>query len=248
MDELTDTPSNKNREAVGQGIANIITGFLGGMAGCGMIGQSVINIKSGGRTRLSTLCAGVLLIVFILVLGNWVKQIPMASLVGVMFMVSIGTFNWTSLQTLHLVPRSETAVMVTTVFVTVLSRNLGLGVLVGIVLSTVFFSRQIAKVVFVDSLLSADQNYRTYSIAGQLFFLSVDQFLAAFDFSENLQRVKIDLTHAHIWDQAAVTAIDKVVLKFRRHGTEVDLVGVNAASATLLDKLAVHNKSVAVDS
>jgi SulP family sulfate permease len=246
LDELTDTPSNKNREARGQGIANIVTGFFGGMAGCAMIGQSVINIKSGGRTRLSTLCAGVLLLFFILVLGNWVKQIPMASLVAVMIMVSISTFSWTSLQSLHRVPRSETAVMVTTVFVTVLSHNLALGVVVGVVLSTVFFSRNIAKVIFVD-ILNPDQNYRIYSVAGQLFFLSVDEFLAAFDFQENLQRVKIDLTHAHIWDQAAVAAIDKVVLKFRRHGTEVDLVGLNDASAALLEQLAVHNKSEGLD-
>ena len=244
LDELTDTPSDKNREAQGQGIANIVTGFFGGMAGCAMIGQSVININSGGRNRLSTLCAGVFLLFFILALGNWVRQIPMASLVAVMIMVSIGTFSWASLKTIHLVPRSETAVMVTTVFITVLSHNLALGVVVGIVLSTVFFSRKIAKVVFVDSLLSADNSHRTYSVAGQLFFLSVDEFLAAFDFKENLKRVKIDLTHAHIWDQAAVVAIDKVVMKFRRNGVEVDLVGMNEASATLLDKLAVHNKSV----
>jgi sulfate permease, SulP family len=242
LDELTDTYSDKNQEAQGQGIANIITGFLGGMAGCAMIGQSVINIKSGGRTRLSTLCAGVLLLFFILVLGNWVSQIPMASLVAVMIMVSIGTFSWNSLNNLHLVPRSETAVMVTTVFVTVLSHNLALGVVVGIVMSTVFFSRKIAKLVFVDSVKSADKTYRVYSVAGQLFFLSVDDFLTAFDFTEDLQQVKINLTNAHIWDQAAVATIDKVVMKFRRNGTQVYLVGLNEASATLLDKLAIHDK------
>lgn len=212
-----------------------------------MIGQSVINIKSGGRTRLSTLCAGVLLLFFILALGNWVSRIPMASLVAVMIMVSIGTFSWNSLRNLHLVPRSETAVMATTVFVTVLSHNLALGVVVGIFLSTVFFSRKIAKVVFVDSVKSPDQQHRIYSVAGQLFFLSVDEFLTAFNFTEGLQRVKIDLTNAHLWDQAAVTAIDKVVIKFRRNGTEVDLVGLNQASATLLDKLAIHDKKEALD-
>ncbi|WP_033366352.1 SulP family inorganic anion transporter [Mastigocladopsis repens] len=247
LDELTDTPSDKNREAQGQGIANIVTGFFGGMAGCAMIGQSVINIKSGGRTRLSTLCAGVLLLFFILVLGSWVKQIPMAALVAVMIMVCIGTFSWSSLQTLHLVPRSETAVMVTTVFATVLSHNLAVGVGVGVVLSTVFFSRKIAKVVFVDSVLGHNNTYRIYSVAGQLFFLSVDDFLAAFNFKEDLERVKIDLTHAHIWDQAAVAAIDKVVIKFRRNGAEVDLMGLNEASASLLEKLAVHNKSEGLD-
>ncbi|MGH8001533.1 MAG: SulP family inorganic anion transporter [Brasilonema sp.] len=247
VDELTDTPSDKNKEAQGQGVANIVTGFLGGMAGCAMIGQSVINIKSGGRTRLSTLSSGVMLLFFILALGTWVKQIPMASLVAVMIMVSIGTFSWSSLKTLRLVPKSEVAVMVTTVFVTVLSHNLALGVVVGVVLSTVFFSRNIAKVIFVDKVPNSGQTYRIYNVAGQLFFLSVDDFLAAFDFQENLNWVKIDLTHAHIWDQAAVTAIDKVVIKFRRHGTEVDLVGLNEASATLLDKLAIHNKSESLD-
>lgn len=247
LDELTDTPSDKNREAQGQGIANIVTGFFGGMAGCAMIGQSVINIQSGGRKRLSTLCAGVLLLFFILVLGNWVKQIPMASLVAVMIMVSIGTFSWSSLKNIHLVPRSETAVMITTVFITVLTHNLAIGVLIGVALSTVFFSRKIAKVVFVDTVISSDKTHRTYSVAGQLFFVSTDEFLAAFDFKEGLERVTIDLTHAHLWDQAAIAAIDKVVLKFRRMGAEVELIGLNEASATLLDKLGVHDKPGAVE-
>ena len=248
LDELTDTPSDKNREAQGQGIANIVTGFFGGMAGCAMIGQSVINIQSGGRKRLSTLCAGVLLLFFILVLGNWVRQIPMASLVAVMIMVSIGTFSWSSLKNIHLVPRSETAVMITTVFITVLTHNLAIGVLIGVALSTVFFSRKIAKVVFVDTVISSDKTHRTYSVAGQLFFVSTDEFLAAFDFKEELERVTIDLTHAHLWDQAAIAAIDKVVLKFRRMGAEVELIGLNEASATLLDKLGVHDKPGALES
>lgn len=247
LDELTDTPSDKNREAKGQGIANILTGFLGGMAGCAMIGQSVINIQSGGRTRLSTLCAGVLLLFFILALGGWVRQIPMASLVAVMIMVSIGTFSWSSLRNLGRVPRSETAVMITTVFVTVATHNLAIGVVVGVALSAVFFSRKIAKVVFVDTVLSADRSHRTYSVAGQLFFVSVEDFLAAFDFQEDLERVTINLTHAHLWDQAAVAAIDKVVIQFRRHGAEVELVGLNEDSALLLDKLAAHNRPDALE-
>ena len=247
LDELTDTPSDKNREAQGQGIANIVTGFFGGMAGCAMIGQSVINIQSGGRKRLSTLCAGVLLLFLILVLGNWVRQIPMASLVAVMIMVSIGTFSWSSLKNIHSVPRSETAVMITTVFITMLTHNLAIGVLIGVALSTVFFSRKIAKVVFVDTVISSDKTHRTYSVAGQLFFVSTDEFLAAFDFKEELERVTIDLTHAHLWDQAAIAAIDKVVLKFRRMGAEVELIGLNEVSATLLDKLGVHDKPGAVE-
>jgi len=248
VDELTDTPSDKNQEAKGQGIANIVTGFFGGMAGCAMIGQSVINIQSGGRKRLSTLASGVFLLFLLLVLGNWVKQIPMASLVAVMIMVSIGTFSWASLRNIKRVPRSETAVMVTTVLVTVWTHNLAIGVVIGIALSTVFFSRKIAKVVFVDTVLSPDGTKRTYSVAGQLFFVSVDDFLDAFNFNEELEFVLIDLTHAHIWDQSAVGAIDKVVIKFRRNGAEVELIGLNEASATLLDKLAVHNRPNTLES
>lgn len=248
LDELTDTPSNKNQEAKGQGIANIVTGFFGGMAGCAMIGQSVINIQSGGRQRLSTLASGVLLLFFILVLGTWVKQIPMASLVAVMIMVSIGTFSWASIRNIKRVPRSETAVMVTTVFITVLTHNLAIGVVVGIALSAIFFSRKIAKVVFVDTILSPDGNKRTYSVVGQLFFVSVDDFLDAFNLNEELEVVLIDLTHAHIWDQSAVAAIDKVVIKFRRNGAEVKLLGLNEASATLLGKLAIHDRPDALDS
>jgi SulP family sulfate permease len=241
LDELTDTPSDKNQEAKGQGIANIITGFFGGMAGCAMIGQSVINIQSGGRGRLSTFVAGVFLLFFILVLGTWVKQMPMAALVAVMIMVSIGTFSWASLKTISRTPRSETAVMITTVLITVLTHNLAIGAIAGIVMSTVFFSRKIAKLVFVDKTLSADGTHRTYNVAGQIFFVSVDEFLEAFDFKELVDRVTIDLTHAHLWDQGAVAAIDRVVIKFRRNGAEVDLIGLNEASATLIDKLAIHN-------
>jgi len=247
LDELTDTPSDKNQEAKGQGIANIISAFFGGMAGCAMIGQSVINIQSGGRGRLSTFVAGVFLLFFILVLGTWVKQMPMAALVAVMIMVSIGTFSWASLKTISRTPRSETAVMITTVLITVLTHNLAIGVIAGIVMSTVFFSRKIAKLVFVDKTLSADGTHRIYNVAGQIFFVSVDEFLEAFDFKELVDRVSIDLTHAHLWDQGAVAAIDRVVIKFRRNGAEVDLIGLNEASATLIDKLAIHNSPDALE-
>ncbi|MEC4802966.1 MAG: SulP family inorganic anion transporter [Jaaginema sp. PMC 1079.18] len=247
LDELTDTPSDKNREAQGQGLANIVTGFFGGMAGCAMIGQSVINIQSGGRKRLSTFAAGVLLLFFILALGTWVRQIPMAALVAVMIMVSIGTFNWASVKNIKRIPRSETAVMITTVLVTIYTHNLAIGVIIGIALSTVFFSRKIAKVAFIDSVYDADTEHRTYTVAGQLFFVSVDEFLSSFNFQEELEKVTIDLTHAHVWDQSAVAAIDKAVLKFRRHGAEVELVGLNEASATLVDKLATHDKAEAME-
>lgn len=245
VDELTDTASNKNQEAFAQGIANVITGCFGGMAGCAMIGQSVINVKSGGRQRLSTFSAGVLLLFFLLVMGPWVKQIPMAALVAVMFMVSIGTFNWDSIRNIKKLPRSETAVMVTTVIATLASNNLAIGVGSGIALSTLLFARKIAQLVFVDSSLDTTDTtvkHRRYAIAGQIFFVSVNDFLAAFDLTETLDKVTIDLTHAHLWDQSAVKAIDRIVLKFRRRGTEVTLVGLNEASSTLLDRLAVHNK------
>ncbi|MBD1916561.1 MULTISPECIES: SulP family inorganic anion transporter [Cyanophyceae] len=246
VDELTDTPSDKNREAKGQGIANIITSFFGGMAGCGMIGQSVINVQSGGRGRLSTLCAGMFLLFAILVLSRWVQQMPMAALVAVMIMVSIGTFRWASFRDIAKIPRTETAVMLTTMLVTIFTRNFALGVATGIVMSTVFFSRKIAQLVFVDKVLRDDDRHRVYSVSGQIFFVSIEEFLDAFDFEEFVDRITIDLTHAHLWDQGAVAALDKVVNKFRRAGAEVEVVGLNAASATLVNKLAIHSQPSAL--
>jgi SulP family sulfate permease len=242
VDELTDTPSDKNREAKGQGIANMVTAFFGGMAGCGMIGQSVINVQSGGRGRLSTLAAGVFLLVAILFLQDWVKQMPMATLVAVMIMVAIGTFRWSSFRNISRVPRSETLVMLTTMFVTIFTRNFALGVVTGIVMSTVFFSRKIAQLVIVEKVLSPDGSCCIYKVSGQIFFLSIEEFLESFDFGELVDRVVIDLTYAHLWDQGAVEAIDKVVLKFRRQGAEVELRGVNQASSVLLNKLATHSR------
>ncbi|AFZ34035.1 sulfate transporter [Stanieria cyanosphaera PCC 7437] len=246
VDDLTDTPSDKNQEAKGQGIANIVTAFFGGMAGCGMIGQSVINVQSGGRGRLSTLSAGVFLLFAILVLKNWVKQMPMAALVAVMIMVSIGTFRWSSFKNIPRIPRTETVVMLTTMFVTIFTRNFALGVATGIVMSTVFFSRKIALLVFVDKVLSDDGTHRIYKVAGQIFFLSKEDFLQSFDFRELVDRVTIDLTQAHLWDQGAVEVVDKAVNKFRRNGADVEVVGLNEASATLFDRLAINKESVVI--
>lgn len=243
VDDLTDTPSNKNKEAYAQGIANFVSGLFGGMAGCAMIGQSVINIKSGGRTRLSTLSAGVFLILFMLFLGTQVEKIPMAVLVAIMIMVSIGTFNWSSLRQIRKIPRSETAVMLTTVFMTVFSHNLAVGVLSGVALNALLFSRKIAQIVFVDSVIDPQGEKRTYNVGGQIFFVSVQEFLNAFDFKEDVEFVKIDLTHAHLWDQSAIAALDKVVINFRRNGAEVEVAGLNEASATLVDRLAIHDKT-----
>ena len=247
LDDMTDTNSDKNREARGQGIANLVTGLFGGMAGCAMIGQSVINIKSGGRQRLSTLSAGIFLLFFILVLRQWVSLIPMAALVAVMFMVSISTFNWASVVNFRKLPKSETAVMLVTVVTTVITHNLALGVMVGIALSAIAFSRKIAKLIDVRSELSDDGSERTYYIFGQLFFVSANNLVEDFNLHEHVDSIVIDLTHAHLWDQSAVMAIDKVVLKFRAHGSTVKLVGLNEASATLMDRLAIHDKPDALD-
>ncbi|PHV64334.1 SulP family inorganic anion transporter [Cyanobacterium aponinum] len=247
VDELTDTPSDKNQEAKGQGIANIVTSFFGGMAGCGMIGQSVINVQSGGRGRLSTFSAGIFLLFAILVLQDWVKQMPMGALVAVMIMVSIGTIRWSSFKNIPRTPPTETAVMLATMLITIATRNFALGVITGIIMSTVFFSRQIAQLVFVDKVLSEDGNHRTYNVSGQIFFVSIEEFLGKFDFDELVDTVTINLTHAHLWDQGAVAAVDKVVLKFRRNGAEVKLIGLNQASATLLEKLTTQENPPIVE-
>ncbi|MBS3997080.1 MAG: SulP family inorganic anion transporter [Hydrogenophaga sp.] len=247
VDELTDTPSDKNRECVGQGVANIATGFMGGMAGCAMIGQSVINVKSGGRGRLSTLTAGVVLLILVVFLGDWVKQIPMAALVAVMIMVSIGTFNWGSVRNLREHPASSSVVMVATVLVTVFTHDLAKGVLTGVLLSGFFFAHKVGQILRVRSTSEDDGRARRYHVTGQVFFASADRFANAFDYKEVIDRVSIDVSRAHFWDITAVSALDKVVLKFRREGTEVEVIGLNAASATMVDKFGVHDKDGADD-
>lgn len=240
VDELTDTPSCKHSEAHGQGLANIVTGFFGGMGGCAMIGQSVINVRSGGRGRLSTLFAGVALLFFVVVLGDWVAQIPTGALVAVMITVAIGTFDWRSLARLRVMPLTETIVMTATVATVVFTHDLSLGVLVGVLLSAVFFARSVGKLVFVERTVSLDGR-RVYVVRGELFFVSVEQFLAGFDFREAVDEVEIDLSHAHVWDASAVAAVDRAVLKLRSQGARVHLSGLNSASTNLLERLAVHN-------
>jgi sulfate permease, SulP family len=247
VDDLTDTRSDKNRECVGQGVANIATGFIGGMAGCAMIGQSVINVKSGGRGRLSTLTAGLVLLILVVFLGDWVKQIPMAALVAVMIMVSIGTFNWASFRNLREHPASSSVVMIATVAVTVATHDLAKGVLTGVLLSGFFFAHKVGQILRIGSLAEDEGRLRTYRVMGQVFFATADRFTNAFDFKEVIERVRIDVSRAHFWDITAVSALDKVVLKFRREGTEVEVIGLNEASATLVDKFAVHDKDDAED-
>lgn len=247
VDDLTDTPSDKNRECKGQGIANIGTGLLGGMAGCAMIGQSVINIKSGGRGRLSAMAAGVFLIVMVVFLGPWLSMIPMAALVAVMIMVSIGTFSWTSIIDLKKHPMSTNVVMVATVVVVVATHNLAYGVLVGVLLASLFFANKVSHFMYVASELDETGTKRSYKVVGQVFFNSADKFSSHFDFREALDTVVIDLSRAHFWDISAVGALDRVVLKFRREGADVELIGLNEASATIVDRFGVHDKPEEID-
>lgn len=245
VDEMTDTKSDKNRECVGQGVANIATGFIGGMAGCAMIGQSVINIKSGGRGRLSTFVAGVFLLLMVVFLSDWVSRIPMAALVAVMIMVSIGTFNWSSITNLRQNPKSSSIVMIATVIMTVATHDLAKGVLTGILLSGFFFAHKVERIMRVTSLLEDEGRVRIYQVFGQVFFASADRFSNAFDYKEVIEKVRIDLSHAHFWDVTAVSALDKVLLKFRREGVEVEVLGLNEASATMVDKFGLHDKGAA---
>lgn len=247
VDDLTDTPSDRNRECVGQGVANTVTGFFGGMAGCAMIGQSIINIKSGGRGRLSTLSSGIFLLAMILLIGEWVSQIPMAALVAIMIMVSIGTFSWSSLKNLRVHPRSSSIVMVATVAGVIISHNLAIGVLIGVLLSGVFFAGKISQIFKVTSTVSEDGRIRRYKVEGQVFFASVEAFNASFDLKEALDEVIIDVSEAHIWDISSVAALDMIVLKFRREGAKVEIIGLNEASETIVDKLAIHDKPGALD-
>ncbi|WP_339413179.1 SulP family inorganic anion transporter [Pseudomonas sp. EA_35y_Pfl2_R5] len=247
IDDLTDTNSDKNRECKGQGVANIASGLLGGMAGCAMIGQSVINVKSGGRGRLSCLVAGVVLLLMVVFLSDWVSQIPMAALVAVMIMVSIGTFSWDSLRNLKKYPLSTNIVMLATVAVTVYTHNLAYGVFVGVLLAAMFFANKIGHFLYINSEADSEGKQRTYTVIGQLFFSSADKFIAAFDFKEAVSKVTIDLSRAHFWDITAVAALDKVVIKLRREGTEVEVLGLNQASATIVDRFGVHDKENATD-
>jgi len=247
VDDLTDTTSDRNQECVGQGLANTATGFIGGMAGCAMIGQSIINVKSGGRGRLSSFAAGVCLLLMVVMIGDIVAMVPMAALVSIMIMVSIGTFSWSSIKNLREHPKSSSIVMLATVFFVVYTHNLAIGVMVGVLLSGIFFAWKIAQLFRVRSVVTPSGSHRTYHIEGQLFFASSDDFMKAFDFKEAPEKVTIDLSRAHIWDISSVAALDMAVLKFRREGAEVEIIGLNKASETIVDKLAIHDKPGAMD-
>ncbi len=242
VDDMTDTGSNKNRECVGQGVANFVTGFLGGMGGCAMIGQSVINVTAGARTRLSSLFAGCFLLFLIVVMGDWVKQIPMAALVAVMIMVSISTFNWRSIRSLRSHPLSSTVVMLTTVVVVVATRDLSFGVLAGVILSGVFFAAKVARLLGIETERSDDGTEMTYFITGQVFFASSNSLVDAFEYQDVPATVRIDVSDAHFWDITAIGALDDIVLKLRRHGAAVEVIGLNEASATMVERFGTHHK------
>ena len=247
LDEKTGTPSDKSRESKGQGIANIASSLLGAMPGCAMIGQSMINFAGGGRTRLSTFAAGVFLLILILVLGNYVKMMPMGALVAVMIMVSVSTFDWKSLPRLREQPRGEAIVMLATVGTTVLTHDLSKGVLVGVILSALFFLRRISKMMDIESHWDGETRTITHAIHGQMFFASTTAFLQLIDDydadHEAVQRFVLDFRGSHVWDGSAVSAIDKVVLRERQRGLQVEVIGLNEASAGILNQLAVHRSA-----
>jgi SulP family sulfate permease len=242
VDDMTETGSNKSQECYGQGASNIASALIGGMGGCAMIGQSGINVTSGGRGRLSTFVAGAFLLFLIVVLDDLVRIIPMAALVAVMIMVSIGTFSWRSILDLRLNPLPSSIVMLATVTTVVATHDLAKGVLVGVLLSGVFFAGKVARLVAVDKRESPDGTESNYIVRGQIFFASTESFLAGFAFDEPPERVTVDLTHAHFWDISAIAALDKAVLRFRRNGAEVTVIGLNEASATMVDRFGQHDK------
>jgi SulP family sulfate permease len=242
IDELTDTKGDKKREARGQGIANIASGFLGGMAGCAMIGQSIINVKSGGRGRLSTFIAGFFLLIMVVFLSDIISIIPMAALVAVMIMVSIGTFDWGSIKRLKTLPLSTNIVMLSTVAVTVYTHNLALGVLTGVLFASLFFANKISHFMYCNISYNEDKSSKTYQFVGQVFFNSADKFYETINFKEVLDKVIIDISRAHFWDISAVYALDKAVIKLRREGADVEVIGQSEASKTIIDRFGIHDK------
>ncbi|WP_371540258.1 MULTISPECIES: SulP family inorganic anion transporter [unclassified Streptomyces] len=239
VDEITDTRSDKTRESIGQGIANIVTGFFGGMGGCAMIGQTMINVKNGARTRLSTFLAGFFLLILCIVLGPVVSRIPMAALVAVMVLVSVGTFDWHSIRpaTLKRMPAGETVVMVITVIITVATSNLSIGVVVGTVIAMVIFARRVARLAGVTSVLDPDGGRITYTVTGALFFASSNDLVTRFDYAADPDRVVIDLTASHVWDASSVAALDAITTKYEQRGKAVEIVGLNRPSAEIHGKL-----------
>ncbi|MDQ3402237.1 MAG: SulP family inorganic anion transporter, partial [Actinomycetota bacterium] len=241
VDDIADTHSDKTRESWGQGVANIVTGLFGGMGGCAMIGQTMINVKaSGARTRLSTFYAGVLLLILVVALGPVVSVIPMAALVAVMVIVAASTSDWHSVQpaTLKAMPRSETAVMVSTVAVVVVTHNLAYGVIVGVLVACDLFARRVAHLIEVTSVLDPDGGTRIYTADGPVCFVSSNDLVYQFDYAGDPDNVVFDMSNSHIWDASSVAAMDAVTTKYARRGKSVEIVGLNEASAHMHKRLA----------
>ncbi|MFC3784343.1 SulP family sulfate permease [Sphingopyxis italica] len=243
VDDMTHSDSDKRRECAGQGTANIAAAFVGGMGGCAMIGQSVINVTSGGRTRLSTFTAGATLLILLALLGPYVGRMPMPALVAVMIMVSIGTFSWNSIANLRRHPPTSSIVMVTTVVVVVATHDLSLGVLAGVLLSGIFFAAKVQRMFEVRRDVSPDGMRATYFVTGQIFFASVDRFTRSFQVDEAAPAILIDVSAAHFWDISGVGALDKIIARLRREGRTVEVVGYNRASADIVDRFALHDKT-----
>jgi sulfate permease, SulP family len=246
VDDMTDTPSSKSRECVGQGVANMASAMFGGMGGCAMIGQSVINVTSGGRGRLSTFVGGTFLLVLLVVLQRLLAIVPVAALTAVMIMVSINTFSWKSLTALRSNPWQSSVVMLATVATVVATADLSKGVLVGVLLSGIFFAGKVARLSRITSKLSDDGAVRTYLVEGQVFFASAGTFADSIDVAEPVSKIVIDVTAAHFWDISAIGALDRVVMKARRRQRSIEVVGLNDASATLVERFAVHKRTAAV--
>lgn len=235
IDEVTGTEGDRHQECRGQGMANIVSGFMGGMAGCAMIGQSIINVSSGARTRLSTLVAGVFLLCLVVFLKDWLAYIPMAALVAIMIMVSFTTFQWGAIKQFGKHPLEFNTVMIAVIIVVLATHNLALGVFVGVLLSALFFLNKLERTVHVSTYLHKP-NSRSYKISGQIFFSSTEKFYQFFDFKEKLDHVELDLTHAHIWDVTSVNMLNNVIQKFKAQGIDVTVIGLNEASSTLIDR------------
>ena len=235
INEVTQTEGDRHQECRGQGIANIVSGFMGGMAGCAMIGQSIINVSSGARTRLSTLVAGVFLLCLVVFFKDWLTYIPMAALVAIMVMVALTTFNWDSVKNFSKHPKQSNIVMLSVVAIVLATHNLVLGVLVGVMLSALFLVNKLESEVKVQS--EFEGNKRIYVVKGQIFFSSSDKFYQFFNFNESIQSVEIDLTHAHIWDITSVNMLANIVSKFESKNIHVEVTGLNQASSTLIDRV-----------
>ena len=235
IDEVTGTEGDRHQECRGQGMANIVSGFMGGMAGCAMIGQSIINVSSGARTRLSTLVAGVFLLCLVVFLKDWLAYIPMAALVAIMIMVAFTTFQWGAIKQFSKHPLEFNTVMIAVIIVVLATHNLALGVFVGVLLSALFFINKLERTIHVYTYLNT-VNSRSYIISGQIFFSSTEKFYQFFDFKEKLEHVELDLTHAHIWDVTSVNMLNNVIQKFKVQNIDVTVIGLNEASSTLIDR------------